>query len=308
MSRGGNLGIRPVYRRCCFAFALTFVTSISVLRCPAAELRKETIAAFDRYVKATEARMNDELQPSRSFLYPDRLDAENRRSIYDQLRRGEVFVTQLATTMGGHRIPVPGGMIHHWVGVAFIPQMDLAGAVRVAQDYGHRTEVYKPDVIASKLLWHQGNDYKIFLRLYQKKFTTVVLNTEYEIHWTALDSDRAYSIAYSTKIAEVKDANDPGGPEVPVGNDHGYLWRLYSYWRFEQKDGGVYMQCEFISLTRDIPFGLGWLIRPLVTSIPRQSLTHALTQTRAEITRERGRHESKPQTDKIQLEIPPSQH
>src|SRR5215469_10235697 len=143
MSRGGNLGIRPVYRRCCFAFALTFITSISVLRCPAAELRKETIVAFDRYVKATEARMNDELQPSRSFLYPDRLDAENRRAIYDQLRRGDVFVTQLSTTREGHSIPVPKGIIHHWVGVAFIPHTGLADAVRIAQDYGHRTEVYK---------------------------------------------------------------------------------------------------------------------------------------------------------------------
>ena len=232
--------------------------------------------------------MEDELHPGGAYLYPDRLDPEMGNSIYDQLRRGGVFVTRLTTNIEGHRIPVPKGMIHHWVGVAFIPNMELAQALQVAQDYGHRTEVYKPDVIASKLLWHEGNDYKIFLRLFQKKFTMVVLNTEYEIHWTEIDSQHAYSRAYSTKIAEAENPNNPDGPELPVGNDHGYLWRLYTYWRFEQKDGGVYMQCEFISLTRDIPFGLGWLIRPLVTSIPKQSLTRALIQTSAEIIRERG--------------------
>lgn len=231
--------------------------------------------------------MNDELRPGGAYLYPDRLDPAMRSSIYDQLRRGDVFVTRLTTTSQGHQIQIPKGLIHHWVAVAFIPNMDLSNAVRVAQDYSHRTEVYKPDVIASKLLWHNGNDYKIFLRLFQKKFTTVVLNTEYEIHWTEIDSKRAYSTAYSTRIAEAKDPNNPNGPELPVGNDHGYLWRLYTYWRFEQKDGGVYMQCEVISLTRDIPFGLGWLIRPLVTSIPKQTLTRALMQTRAEIIRER---------------------
>jgi len=286
-SRTSRIGLPRVsgrYRH--FVFALIFVICITVLRCPAAELKKDTVVAFDAYVKATETRMADELHPGGSYLYPDRLDSESRRSIYDQLRRGDIFVSRLTTTSEGHRMPIPRAMVHHWVGVAFIPEIDLTEAVRVAQDYGHRTEVYKPDVIASKLLWHEGNDYRIFLRLFQKKFTTVVLNSEYEIHWAEMDSQHAYSRAYSTKIAEAKDPNNPDGPEFPVGNDHGYLWRLYSYWRFEQKDGGVYMQCEFISLTRDIPFGFGWLIRPLVTSIPKQSLTRALMQTRAEIIRE----------------------
>jgi hypothetical protein len=42
----------------------------------------------------------------------------------------------------------------------------------------------------------------------------------------------------------------------------------------------VYVQLEAISLTRDIPDGLGWLIRPFVTSIPRESLAFTLTRTR----------------------------
>jgi hypothetical protein len=238
--------------------------------CAGSELKKETVAAFNEYVKATEGRMAEELRADRPFLYPDTSPAQNRDAIYDRLRRGEIFVTRLETTIQGRPIAVPNGIIHHWVGIAYIPSTNMRDVLRVAQDYEHRTEVYKPDVIASKLIWHKGDDYKVFLRLFLKKFTTVVLNTEYTIHWDEIDSKNVYSTSYSTRIAEVKDPSDPNGPELPAGNDHGYLWKLYSYWRFAEKDGGVYVQCEAISLTRDIPFGLGWLIRPLITSIPRR--------------------------------------
>jgi hypothetical protein len=246
----------------------------------AAELKQNTVAAFDTYVKATEARMAGELHPGGAFLYPDSLPTQNRNLIYEQLRGGEIVVAHLDTTVQGKRISIPDGIVHHWVGVAFIPNSNLKSVLQVAQDYDDRAELYKPDVIAAKLIWHQGNDYKIFMRLYQKKFTTLVLNTEYQIHWSEIDSNHVYCNSYSTKIAEVVDPGKPDGPELPVGNDHGYLWRLYTYWRFAEKDGGVYVQCETISLTRDIPYGLGWLLRPLVTSIPKQSLNRILGQTR----------------------------
>lgn len=255
--------------------------------CAGAELERETIAAFNEYVKATEARMTAELHPDGAFLYPDGLPRQERDAIYQRLRRGEIFVAPLETTIQGKRIPVPKGIIHHWVGIAFIPDTNVKEVLRVAQDYEHRTVVYKPDVIASKLLSHKDDEYKVFLRLFHKEFTTVVLNTEYSIHWGQNDPEHFYSTSYSTRIAEVKDPSNPNGPELPVGNDHGYLWRLYTYWRFAAKDGGVYMQCEVISLTRDIPFGLGWLIRPLITSIPKQALDRLLAQTRTAIVHER---------------------
>lgn len=224
--------------------------------------------------------MAEELRPGGAFLYIDALPSDRRTSAYRQLAANEVFISPLQTTSNGKGISVPDGIVHHWVGVVFIPNTNLGTVLSVVQNYGNRAEVYKPDVIASRLISHQGNDYKIFMRFFQKKFTTVVLNTEFDIQWHKLDQDRVYSNSYSTRIAEVKDPGKPDGPELPAGKDHGYLWRLYTYWRFEERDGGVYMQCEAISLTRDIPFGLGWLLRPLVTSIPRQSLNRTLGQTR----------------------------
>jgi len=263
----------------CLCCLLLFFSSLSY----SVELKPNTVAAFDRYVAATEGRMTTELRPGGAFLYIDSLAPARRDSAYRQLAAREVFISPLQTTEGGKGISIPDGIVHHWVGVIFIPNRNLATVLSVVQNYGNRSEVYKPDVIASRLVSHEGDDYKIFLRFFQKKFTTVVLNTEFDIHWHQLDANHIYSNSYSTRIAEVKDPDKPDGPELPTGKDHGYLWRLYTYWRFVEKDGGVYMQCEMISLTRDIPFGFGWLLRPLVTSIPRQSLTRTLNQTRAVI-------------------------
>ena len=246
----------------------------------AAELKRETTAAFDRYVAVTEVRFSNELRPGGTFLYVDGLQPDAMKSSYEQLKQGGILVERLETKAPGVSASVPDGIVHHWVGLIFIPGVTLANTLPVLQDYDHRAELYKPDVIASRMLGHQGSDFKIFLRLYQKKFTTVVFNSEYDIHWGRVDAGKMYSNSISTRIAEVKNADQPEGEEDPVGTGHGYLWRLNTYWRFEEKEGGVYVQCEAVSLTRNIPFGLGWLLRPLVTAIPKQSLNRALGRTR----------------------------
>ena len=128
---------------------------------------------------------------------------------------------------------------------------------------------------------HQGNDFKIYYRLRKKKVITVTLNTYHDVHYFPVDSRRWYSRSYSTRIAEVANADTPNEREKPVGHDGGFLWRINSYWKFEEKDGGVYIECESISLTRDIPTGLGWLIKPFVTSIPKESLEMTMGSTRA---------------------------
>lgn len=256
-----------------FAFML-----LSSIPGSAAELKPKTTAAFDKYVAATEARFANELKPGGAFLYIDAFSADAKKNAYDQLKRGEILIERLETTPPGN--DVPDGMVHHWVGLIFIPGATMAQALPVLQDYDRRAELYKPDVIASRTISHQGNDYKMFLRLYQKKFTTAIFNTEYAVHWGQVDPTKVFSNSISTHIAEVKDTDHPDGEELPVGQGRGYLWRLNTYWRFQEKDGGLYLQCEAVSLTRDMPTGLGWLLKPLVTSIPKASLTRALGRTR----------------------------
>jgi hypothetical protein len=252
----------------------------------AAELKQKTNTAFDRYVAATEARFADELRADGPFLYIDAMNPDAKRQAYDQLKNGEILVQKLETKAPGVSSDVPDGMVHHWVGLIFIPGATLAKTLPIVKDYNRRAELYKPDVTASRTLAHNGDDFKMFLRLHQKKFTTVDFNTTYDVHWGTVDPTKVYSNSISTRIAEVKDPDKPDGEELPVGTGHGYLWRLNTYWRFEEKDGGVYLQCEALSLTRDMPIGLGWLLKPLVTSIPKASLNRALGQTRNVVQQE----------------------
>lgn len=264
-----------------YAFFLFVICLIGLnVASAAAELKPKTTAAFDKYVAATEARINGELHPGGTFLYIDAKPDDVKKNSYDELKNGQILVEKLETRADGVSADVPDGMVHHWVGLVFIPGATLAQVLPIVQDYDHRSDLYKPDVVASHLISHQGSDYKFFLRLYQKRFTTAVFNTEYTAHWGQVDPKKMYSHSISTRIAEVKDADHPDGEEWPVGQGRGYLWRLNTYWRFEEKDGGVYLQCEALSLTRDIPYGLGWLIKPLVVKIPRESLNRALGQTR----------------------------
>lgn len=246
----------------------------------AAELKEKTVAAFDRYVSATEARFSNELKPEGAFLYVDAQSPQEKQNSYQRLKNGEILVEKLTTQGPGLNKDVPDGMLHHWVGLVFVPGVTMAQILPVVQDYDHRADLYKPEVIASKLISRQGDDFKIFLRLYEKKFTTVVFNTNYDVRWGRVSPTQMFSNTISTRITEVKDPAHPDGAEYPPGQGSGYLWRLNTYWRFEEKDNGVYIQCEALSLTRDIPTGLGWLLRPLVTSVPKHSLNAALGRTR----------------------------
>ena len=232
----------------------------------AAELKPATVAAFDRYVRATEARMKDELSSRNRFVKP--------------VKAGAFAIESLKTREAGKEIDVPDGLIHHWVGTVFVPGATADQAVALLQDYNRHAEIYRPAVARSKIIERRGDAFKVYLRFFMKKGITVVMNSDHDAQFFRPSPDRAHSRIYSTRIAEVENPDTPREREKPVGNDGGYLWRLYSYWRFLERDGGVYVQCESISLTRGIPMGLGWLIGPFVTSIPRESLTFTLETTR----------------------------
>jgi len=246
------------------------------------ELQPATVQAFNRYVQLTEARIRGEVSTSEKFLYVDGLVPERRSQALAALQRGEVLMERLQTTdRSGQTMEVPGGLIHHWLGVVFVPGATLQQTLALMEDYDHHRDIYRPEVVRSRLISRQDNDFKIFYRLRKKKVITVTLDTNHDVHYFPVDSKRWYSRSYSTRIAEVVDADTPNERDKPAGQDEGFLWRLNSYWKFEEKDGGVYIECESISLTRDIPRGLGWLIKPFVTSIPKDSLQMTMGSTRA---------------------------
>jgi hypothetical protein len=247
----------------------------------AAELQAKTAAAFERYARATERRLDDRQEP---FLYIDRLPGEERQKTTAALQRGELFIQRLSTKENGREIDVDDGIVHHWIGVVFVPRITLDRAVALLQDYDRHSQVYAPNVARSKTLARDGDRFRVYLRFFMKKVVTVVVNSEHEAQFTRDGADRASSRIRSTRIAEVDDPGTPEEKELPVGRDSGYLWRLNSYWRFLERDGGVYIQSESVTLTRGIPTGLGWVVRPFVTSIPRDTLTFTLETTRTALS------------------------
>jgi hypothetical protein len=255
----------------------------------ATDLEPPTQAAFDRYVQRAEAQIASELARRQPFLRVEGLPADRRAEAETQLRAGQVVIERLDAWDDGNQsdrstaIPVPGGMIHHWIGTVFIPGATLAQTIALEEDYDHHQEYFRPDVMRSKILRRDGNDFVIELRLHKKKIITTVLDTEHEVHYTLADSTHAWSRSRTTRIQEVDDAGERGERLEAVGHDRGFLWRMNTYWRFEQKDGGTYVECQSLSLTRDIPAGLGWLIGPYVTSVPRESLTFTLAATRSAV-------------------------
>ena len=252
--------------------AALVLCGFSVSSARAVELKAETVQAFDRYIRETEARLEQRLQPGRKFLW---VDEEPGRA--DRVRQGQLAIENRSS---GDTIAVPGGLIHDWIGAVFIPGGTLEKTLAFIQDYDHNQDNYKPEVLASRLVSRDGNDFKVYLRLMKQKVITVILDTDYDVRYFPLDGGRCHSRAYSTRIAEVRNAGKRDERILPPGQDDGFLWRLYSYWRFQERDGGVYVECEAISLTRAIPAGLGWLIEPIVTTLPRESLANTLRETR----------------------------
>lgn len=264
-------------RRAAFLLALV---GLLAPRTFAAELKQKTVEAFEHYVRLAEQRMDKELGPGEAYLWIDSLPQPRRQRLYDQLRSGQIVLQPLKTEQDEDPISVPDGLIHHWVGVVFIPGATLPQAVAVLQDYDNHSKIYAPDIRRSKLIRRDGNDFQIYIQFYKKAIFTVVLNAEFRVRFSPVDAERVSSRSYSTRIAELENPDRPEEREYPIGRGHGFLWRLNSYWRLEQKDGGVYAQLEYVALSRNVPTGLGWLVHPIVRRISRESLSRLLNATR----------------------------
>ncbi|HKF52142.1 MAG TPA: hypothetical protein VKB26_07495 [Candidatus Acidoferrales bacterium] len=256
----------------------------------AAQLTAKTAQAFDQYVAAKEAHADRDLAAKQNFLYIDALPRDEATDAYSKLNHGQILVQRDEECTAPACTSIPGGLIHDWIGIVFVPGVSLSQALATLQDYNHDAIFYPSEVVKSKLLAQSPNEFHIYLRLKQVHIITVVLDTQYEVHYTSIDADREVALSRSTAIAEVEHAGTHTERDEPSGQpgdkDHGFLWRLNSYWRFYQADGGVYIQCNAVSLTRDVPAGLGWLIGSFIESIPAASLRSTLSETRTALQKQ----------------------
>lgn len=234
------------------------------------QLMPETLQAFDLYIRDAETALEQTLR-GEPFLWSE---ADPKRA--EQVRKGKVVAEFWS---GKGPLKVQAGLIHDWIGAAFMPGATLARALAVIQDYDNHKNVYRPEVMDSKLISRHGQDFQIYLRLLKKKIITVVLDTDHQVRYTSWGSGRWSCWSHTTRTAEVDDAGKPNEKVYPPDTGWGFMWRLNSYWKLQESDGGVYLECRAISLSRDVPAALRWIVEPMIRSLPKESLIHTLKST-----------------------------
>jgi hypothetical protein len=262
---------RPERKRFLGAFlAAALLILAASLTSKGAELRPETLKAWDAYVKAQNAGVA-EYSNAVPFLWSDQSRDRLRR-----LHNGETVVAPFGENP--HR--VPQGLIHHWIGAVFLPGARLDNVLSVVRDYGRYKDFYAPNIIESTLLRQTDTEDTFSLRMLSKAVVAkFALDTDFQGTYTRINENKWYGISYSTRVREIENFNLADEHEAPANTGRGLIWRLYSIARFEQRDGGVYVELEAIALSRDVPGALRWLVDPIVRRTARSSMVVSLQKT-----------------------------
>jgi hypothetical protein len=243
-------------------------------------LKPNTLYAFDRYVRLTEQRIQSELGMPDRLLWIDRQPATARMALISRLEKGEVVSERLETRNQGKQIEAPGALIHHWVGTVLLPGARLSRVKPVVQDYNRYSEWFSPLIRRSRVSAHNGDRFLVAMRTEMHKILTVTVDADYAIDYQTV-SDSAFHVrSIATSIHVVDSAGTSSERRTPAEQTFGFLWRLNTYCSFREVPAGTIEQCESISLTRDVPFGLGMVVGPLVSGIPRETLEFTLGRVR----------------------------
>lgn len=244
------------------------------------ELKPSTAQAFQEYVKRAETQMQTEADNPNYFLRIDALPQDQKTAVISRLRNGEVVIEPIMTSGRETPTQIPGGLVHHWLAIAFIRGVTASQVLQLSQDYSRYGDLYRPDVQYAKILSHDGEHFDVDYRFYRHAIVSVVYNAEFEVNYFTPESSKNYSQARSIRIAEVQNPGKAAERELPVGNDHGYMWRANFYSRCLERDGGVYIEVEFVALSRTVPPVFAWLVNPYMRSIPRDYLTRYMDEMR----------------------------
>jgi hypothetical protein len=259
-------------RRCC-CVALIFIcfpASYLAAQFPTT-LQRKSVEQFDAYAAEIEQRLDVRWHHQPFLVIDESAELRNR-----------VMKRQIDVRPGvpENPIDISSGLVHDWIGDVFIPGTTVQKVLSILQDFDRHASIY-PEVTKSHLVSRTGNHIKGYWRLEKKgQVIPVVLDVEDDADYQQLAADKWTCRAYAKNISEVENAGTPQEQKLPVGQGNGFLWRLYAYWSLEAVNGGVLAECRTLSLSRAIPPGLGWVIKPLIKNLPRESLTSTLENTR----------------------------
>lgn len=257
---------------------LGFLTPLLLVAAPLRAVNQpspQAIAGFNSYIQQVESRLAQQHQSAATFLAPED---------YSRLCHGDLLIEHLTPAQQSF----PGAMLHHWRGTIFVPGATAADFDRLLRNVPAYPQVFSPQVLRVNVLSQNRDRYQIEMCLRQHHVLTIVLGARYNVTFSQLDPNHRYSISRSTRVAEIASPGAFTEHDFPPNQANGFLWRMNTYWSYEQRDGGLVLQLESVSLTRSIPYGLGWAVTPLVESIPRESLEFTLRSVRKALSKQKG--------------------
>jgi hypothetical protein len=230
------------------------------------------VSSFNSYVSTVESHLDQQHRSQHDFLAIMTSPQSEER-----LRRGELVIEQLTPATDAD---LSGAMLHHWRGTAFVPGAKATDFEQLLRDFNSYPQHFSPQVLQARILTRQGDRLQASMRVRQKRVITVVMDMTYDVTFGQLDAQHGYSTSRSIRASEIDSPGTVRERALNSGEEHGFLWRLNTYWSYEERDDGLYIQIESISLSRSIPNGLGWALRPYVESVPRESLEFTLRSAR----------------------------
>jgi hypothetical protein len=226
----------------------------------AAELEPRTVQAYDAYAgKAIRA-------------FQSRVDGGLRQA---PARHG---ILSAGPGQGDGINGLPGGLVHHYRGTAFIRGATLKDVLAVSYAYADYRGIYKATV-ASRLLGKDGDTYRILMRIREGGAgITAVLDVRSTVRYVFPSARSAYAVSTSDEIREVRNAGKSDEQLLPAGRDNGYLWRASTFTWFVERDDGVYVELETLGLSRQFPPLLNWIIEPIARRLGRTSVERTLQE------------------------------
>ncbi len=246
-----------------------FLISLALSKRALAEPPAEAVRAFDAYVTTVEARLGRQHQTPGSRL----CGLGSGSAAEGRLRHGELSIEAVGSAAS---VGAPGALLRHWRGSAFAPGARASDLEHLLRDFNGYPKHFYPQVLQARVLSGSGDHLLAFMRVRQKHVLTVVMDATYDVTFGGAADGAGYSASRSTQIYEIDGAGSSRERSLGGAEEHGFLWRLNTYWTYEEGDGGLYIQIESVSLSRAIPAGLGWALRPYVESVPRESLEFTL--------------------------------
>jgi hypothetical protein len=240
------------------------------------ELKPETLQTWEAYVqKATQA-LKARAERSGPFLL-----LEEHADRMAQVRAGEIAVWPVSET---NPIKVPSGLIHDWIGAAFIPGARMDDVLGVVRNYSRYKDIYNPGVLDAKLLKQTSTEDRFSLMVRNGSyFSKTAIDGDFQSSFFRVDDRRWYSVSCSTRVQEVENYRRPGEHVLPPDEGHGYIWRMCGLSQLEERDGGVYVNEETLALSRDVPAGLRWVAGPIIRRVSREMLATSMEKSRTAV-------------------------